>query len=80
MHGEDDARALALVLNVQCMLHVHGNETQRDGWIHRLGALLTVRSGVGAIARFRIPSLNGRLGWVKNVKNLYYRITQLCHC
>ena len=55
VRGEDDARALALVLNVQRMLHVHGNETQRDGWIHRFGALLTVRSAVGAIARFRIP-------------------------
>jgi len=58
VRGVDDARALALVLNVQRMLHVHGNETQRDGWIHRLGALPTVRSCVGAIARFRISRVS----------------------
>ena len=50
VRGVDDARALARVLNVQRMLHVHGNETQRERWIHRLGALPTVRSGVGAIS------------------------------
>ena len=63
VRGVDDARGSALVLNVQRMLHVHGNETQRDSWIHRLGALLTVRSGVGAIARFRIPILNVRIAY-----------------
>ena len=42
VRGEDEVRGSALeVLNAQRMLHVHGNETQRDGWIHRLGALPT---------------------------------------
>ena len=57
VRSEDDARGLALVLNVQRMLHVHGNETQRERWIHRLGALPTVRSGVArysAISHFFI--------------------------
>ena len=52
VRGEDEVRGSALVLSVQRMLHVHGNETQRDRWIHRLGALPAVRTGFGARARF----------------------------